>query len=540
MHESIPVDGKMLYCRQDNVFTAGSYQLEEDLTEIQIEPYVLTLMTVQQAIEHQVLPLSKQNGVLILVTSQIENLKNSGKFTKLFGPLKFLITDSNNIKNGIKRHYKYQQEFETPKKLILDAEQTTISGEKSIDETGSTLAQFVDNILRQAIDLKASDVHIAPSRRMSRVLFRINGKMINMSDELRIRNANHIKVINRIKTLCTPAIDVSQTMVPQDGAFEYIYGSEQLDCRVNILPDIKGQKLALRLHYSTAALKTLDSIGFQPDDLKIIRQLLEVPAGMFLVTGPTGSGKTTTLYACLQHYDADSENIITIEDPVEVKVEEFTQVQLRRTENLRVDLTFEKVLRAVLRQDPDIILVGEIRDAETAKIAIEASQTGHRVFSTLHTQGSISTVSRLKSMDVDQFGLLTEMVVIVSQRLVGITCPFCAKRYELTESDKAILTKQEAELLLTGKLMASQGCQRCHFSGVSGRTAVAEFLIFDDEVRDFLSREYGVSETKRYLREHKGFRTMWEKGLEQVHSGIVSFKELCSNISIDSRVGGTS
>ena len=420
--------------------------------------------------------------------------------------------------------------------MHLDAEQSDAKSGSATDVgEASELAAFVNELIQNAIQINASDIHIAPAKKISRVLFRVNGKLMSMTDKYRIRQSNHIKVINRIKSMCSPQIDVTQLLVPLDGSFEYDDGANQIDCRVNILPDIKGQKAALRLHYNSSPLKTLDNIGFLDDDLVQIKKLLKIPAGMFLVTGPTGSGKTTTLYACLLTYDAERENILTVEDPVEVKVDGFTQIQLRRSENERVDLTFDKVLRAMLRQDPDIILVGEIRDSETARIAVEASQTGHKVFSTLHTKSSVSTINRMKTMKIDQLAMLSEMVVIIAQRLVGVNCPRCIAPHELTASERRLLTDEEIRYLNSGVMKRSAGCASCHATGISGRTVVTEFLIFDDEVRDFLSVQHGLKETKIFLKEEKGFRSMWEKGLELVHKGVITVQELSNTISTDDR-----
>ena len=482
------------------------------------------------------MPAAFDGEYLLLVTSLADNLKDVRKFQELYGPVKFKLTDIANLEAGLIQHYHPVIEPSLTAKTHLDVEQGDASGGQATDVgEASELAAFVNEMIRNAIKMNASDIHVAPSKKVSRVSFRVNGKLINMADTHRIRQSNHIKVINRIKSMCSPQIDVTQLLIPLDGAFEYDDGTNQIDCRVNILPDIKGQKAALRLHYYTSPLKTLDNIGFLEEDLEQIRKLLEIPAGMFLVTGPTGSGKTTTLYACLLTYDAERENILTVEDPVEVKVDGFTQIQLRRSENERVDLTFDKVLRAMLRQDPDIILVGEIRDLETARVAVEASQTGHKVFSTLHTKSSISTVNRMKTMNIDQLALLSEMVVIIAQRLVGVSCPHCIVPHELTEQERRILNPEETDYLSGGTLQRSTGCPHCHATGISGRTVVAEFLIFDDDVRDYLSIQHGLKETKKFLREEKGFHSMWEKGLKLVRNGMITVQELSNTISADDR-----
>jgi general secretion pathway protein E len=320
-------------------------------------------------------------------------------------------------------------------------------------------------------------------------------------------------------------LDVAETRKPQDGRINIRVGNRNVDMRVSIMPSIFGEKAVLRILEKSKSLITLDGIGIPKEWLKKYRTYLSKPNGIILVTGPTGSGKTTTLYGSLLEMDRETKNILTIEDPVEYDIEGLTQVQV----NPAVNLTFANALRAFLRQDPDIILVGEIRDEETAKAAIQASLTGHLVLSTLHTNDAPSAVARLTEMNIEPFLVSSSLLLVIAQRLVRKICPKCVVK---VKADKEIKNFFEVEGLSIDEYYTGKGCEDCFYSGYKGRTAIFEFLEINDEIRKLVNRSASAFEIRNAAKE-MGFKPMFEDGFRLVKEGITTPDEVIAITKIE-------
>jgi len=350
------------------------------------------------------------------------------------------------------------------------------------------IIRMLNALLTQAARDGASDIHIEPYERTSSVRFRIDG---TLREVVQPNRALHAALISRLKIMAD--LDIAEKRLPQDGRISLRIGTRAVDVRVSTLPSAHGERAVLRLLDKTETRLTLESVGMQGDTLERFERLITQPHGIILVTGPTGSGKSTTLYAALQRLDAARSNIMTVEDPIEYELHGVGQTQV----NAKIDLTFAKALRAILRQDPDVIMIGEIRDYETAQIAIQASLTGHLVLATLHTNDSVSAVTRLTDMGVEPFLLSSSLLGVLAQRLVRKLCPVCS----------------------------GAGCEACGQTGYQGRTGIFELLVADDAVQSLIHSR--APESQLFVAaERSGLRSMREDGERLVEAGITSRAEL--------------
>ncbi|MDA7416788.1 type II secretion system ATPase GspE [Xenophilus arseniciresistens] len=358
------------------------------------------------------------------------------------------------------------------------------------------IIRMLNALLTQAARDGASDIHIEPYERTSSVRFRVDG---TLREVVQPNRALHAALISRLKIMAD--LDIAEKRLPQDGRISLRIGTRAVDVRVSTLPSAHGERAVLRLLDKSETRLTLPAVGMTGDTLKRFRSLITQPHGIILVTGPTGSGKSTTLYAALGEMDASSSNIMTVEDPIEYELHGVGQTQV----NAKIELTFAKALRAILRQDPDVIMIGEIRDYETAQIAIQASLTGHLVLATLHTNDSVSAVTRLTDMGVEPFLLSSSLLGVLAQRLVRKLCPVCAKPGE--HGTEPV------------------GCEACGHTGYQGRTGVFEMLVADDAVRALVHNRAAESELLA-AGQKGGLRSMREDGERLVAAGITSQAEL--------------
>ena len=346
--------------------------------------------------------------------------------------------------------------------------------------------KFVNELLELAVKQNASDIHIEPLEAVTRVRLRIDGLLCSAVEVLR---SNHSAIVSRIKIIC--GMDIAEKRLPQDGRVEVEVGSSKVDLRVSTLPVINGEKVVIRLLEKSQKLLELEALNFSESNLKISKQLINSPHGIILLTGPTGSGKSTTLYATLQELNDETKNIITIEDPVERTIEGINQIAV----NNKAGLTFATGLRSIVRQDPNIIMVGEIRDGETAKIAVQAALTGHLVFSTLHTNNAIGAVTRLLDIGIEPFLLAAALRGVVAQRLVRTICPYC-----------------------------EDGCEHCNHTGYKGRIAVQEVLQITPKLQNLIT--YGVEENVLLeTARESGFTAIQEDCLAKVQVGRTTMEE---------------
>ena len=389
-----------------------------------------------------------------------------------------------------------------------------------MDSARSAIAELVNDIVTDALREGASDLHFEPKEDGLLVRFRVDGALY---ESRRVGTDQSSQLVRRLKVLA--GMDIADTMRPQDGRMSVQHEGRNIDMRISTLPlGGMSEKVVMRVLDSRVAARDLDVIGYTPAELAKVKRLLELPEGLMLVTGPTGSGKTSTLYAAVRHVHRADLNIVTVEDPIEYRIDGINQVQV----NEKARMTFAASLRSILRQDPDVVLIGEMRDAETASIAVKASMTGHLVLSTLHAADAISTLDRLYGMDIDTGALSGALKGIVGQRLVRTLCNDCAVPAKLDE----LPTHQQALLMgrKTDRLRKPVGCPTCRNTGYRGRTIVAEIFLVTPAIQRAISRRADLAELSELAREC-GAITMWDSGLERVLSGATSLFELLDNVA---------
>lgn len=378
-------------------------------------------------------------------------------------------------------------------------------------EESAPIIKFVNTIFYQAIKRKASDIHIEMHEKKGEVRFRIDGALVKHID----LDKNIIDlIISRIKVIS--ALDISEKRIPQDGRTQVKVAGKNLDVRVSVLPTYHGERVVLRLLMSSASIPTLRELGFDEETTFQFEELLKFSHGIILVTGPTGSGKSTTLHSFLQQLASPEKNIISIEDPVEYDAPHASQIAV----NTKAGLTFASGLRSILRQDPDIIMVGEIRDAETAHIAIQAAMTGHLVLSTLHTNNATAALSRLADMGVEKFLISSTLLGVLAQRLVRKLCPVCKEETVLSDSDADELGMQRGL-----RIWQAKGCPTCHNTGYSGRLAIGEFFMVDDTVRNLMKTSDSDAEIREAMKA-RGMKLLPDQLISLLKEGTTSLDEI--------------
>ena len=384
-----------------------------------------------------------------------------------------------------------------------------------LDPAAAPVVKALDHILGYAFEQRASDIHFEPKRNLTLVRLRIDGVL---HDVHVIPKIVYEAVVSRIKLLS--GANLAEKRRPQDGRIKRDQGGREVELRVSTMPTAFGEKAVLRIFDPDILLKTIDELGLSPHDLPKFNEFIARPTGIILVTGPTGSGKTTTLYSVLKHLSKPEVNIVTIEDPIEMVFEDFNQVQVRP----QIDVTFASSLRTVLRQDPDIIMVGEIRDKETADHAVQAALTGHLVLSTLHTNDAPSSITRLLDLEVPHFLITSTLIGVVAQRLVRENCTHCAEEYEPTE-DEAAAMKIPFEKLKPYRFRRGKGCLHCRETGYLGRTGIYEILPMSEKIRRLVSQQASSLEIFKAARE-EGLRTLKEAAIEKVFRGATTTTEM--------------
>jgi len=382
----------------------------------------------------------------------------------------------------------------------------------SYEVDSAPIVKLVHSTIELAVSSGANDIHIEPMEDRVRVRFRIDGKL---QESTNIPKEAQSAVSTRLKIMA--GLDIAEKRIPQDGRFDFTSGNKVLNVRVSVLPTSHGEKVVMRILDKTNFLIPKEKLGFTKSNQEKFDELLKNPNGIILLTGPTGSGKSTTLYTMLSELNKVSENIVTIEDPIEYQIDGLNQVQV----NTKAGLTFANALRSFLRQDPDIIMVGEIRDNETVEVAIRAAITGHLVLSTLHTNDAVSSISRLEDMEVPSYLIAVALRGVISQRLVRRLCSKCSKAYKPSEYELNYLG-----LPLDGEytFYKAVGCPQCNNTGYKGRTAVHEILLITNEIRDMISRRASASEITKYAIEN-GMSTLKDETIKIISQGITSFEE---------------
>lgn len=418
--------------------------------------------------------------------------------------------------------YHGQEEVKTALKQYAKEKKLDITDEddqEQEDVSGSPIVKLVKEMIDLAVRQRASDIHIEPMEEYIRVRFRIDGVLHNKA---KYNVAVLSAIIARIKII--GGMDISEKRKPQDGRITQVVDHVEYDIRVSILPTVFGEKVVMRLTAKMALSREKSQLGLKPYELKQFDSIISRPHGILLVTGPTGSGKSTTLYTALSELNVEDVNIITVEDPVEANIDGINQVQV----NPKAELTFASALRSILRQDPDIIMIGEIRDQETAAIAVQASITGHLVVSTLHTNSASSTITRLEDMGIESYLIADSVIGVIAQRLVRRLCPDCKEPVEATTEEKEFMGVPEDKPVTIYKPC---GCAKCDNSGYKGRIGVYEIMTMSPELKTIISKRQGVDMIKKKAME-EGMRTLRMSGSEYVLDGTTSFAELMK-ISMD-------
>ncbi|CCY44826.1 type II secretion system protein E [Clostridium sp. CAG:1193] len=391
---------------------------------------------------------------------------------------------------------------------------------KTFDYEKLPIVEVVNEILYDASKRGASDIHFDPEEDEMKVRIRIDGLL---SDYTTIPNTLKKNLITRIKIMS--GMNITEVRLPQDGAIKTTIKEENLDLRVSSLPTNEGEKIVIRILDYSMSLKGIEYLGFSERNFKKISKLINIPSGIILVTGATGSGKSTTVYSILQKLNRTETNLITVEDPIEMNIKGINQVQV----NSEIGLTFANVLRSVLRQDPDIVMIGEIRDNETAKIAVRASITGHLVLSTIHTNNSLNTIERLLDMEVERYLLASALEGIISQKLARKLCDKCKKKRPTNSYEKEIFRKVFG--MEINEIYSAVGCPECG-SGYRGRIAIHEVLLITQEIRDAISNNMPKDEL-RNLVYNTDVNTLLQDGLEKVINGYTTFEEIIKLIELD-------
>jgi type II secretion system protein E len=376
--------------------------------------------------------------------------------------------------------------------------------------------RLVDMLIRNAVRERATDIHIEPFERTLRIRYRIDGVLHEVPAPAK---RFHAAIISRIKIMAN--LDITERRKPQDGRIRIRVLGREIDLRVSIIPTMFGESVVLRILDKSSALLTLEQLGMMPDDLSRFEKVIQAPYGILLATGPTGSGKTTTLYAAIQKLYTPELKFITIEDPVEYQIDGVNQIQV----NPQVGVTFANALRSILRHDPDIIMVGEIRDRETAEIAIHAALTGHLVFSTLHTNDAPGAITRLLEMGMEPFLVASALQGVLAQRLVRKICPHCITEYEPGEALREMLVMEGFDEAKDCKFYYGVGCKECRYTGYFGRTGIFELLIMDETIRELVMCKAPANEIRQVAIE-RGMHTLRQDGLRKVILGITTLEEV--------------
>jgi len=490
------------------------------LGELTPDLSLLPKIPIGYARKHLLLPCRNPAGEAVLLSGKPETREAIDEMRFLAGLSRVVAASPEDVLARIDAAYERSQ---TPEREIVEG----LSGEwdldvaATIEETRDLLdspdeapvIRFVHSVLFRAIRDRSSDIHFEPYEKELAVRNRVDGILYNMVTAPR---KWHAPAVSRVKVMA--GLDIAERRLPQDGRIRIRMGGKEIDIRVSTVPTSFGERAVLRLLDRTNVVVGLADLGLSPPELSLIERFLSRSSGIVLVTGPTGSGKTTTLYAALRRLDSGTKNIITIEDPVEYQIRGIGQIQV----NPKIHLTFANGLRSILRQDPDIIMVGEIRDAETAEIAIQASLTGHLVLSTLHTNDAASAVTRLVDMGIEPFLVASSLSAVVAQRLVRRLCPACKAAYAPTPEEARGIGLQSPP---SAPFYRPAGCEKCLHTGYSGRIALFEILPADETVRTaILTRS--DADGIRALAVSRGMRTLLAAGAEKVQAGVTSAEEV--------------
>ena len=523
---------KLGYLKEEQIVIALSKQLaipyvtlSSDKLKPDTEQDLEVIIPYEFAVRNLVLPLSKSLSSLTAALYDpldlilIDNLR---KMTNC--EINPVLATKSDILQAIENFYGREKIFKEAIEAAygegveeikdISSEQSDLSLDRLIAKAEEApVIKLVDLIIHQAITESASDIHIEPERERLRLRYRIDGILYEIAPPSK---SLHLPIISRIKILSR--MDIAEKRLPQDGSYMVKMKEALVDLRISTVPTIYGEKVVIRILDKSRVPLDLSKLGFVGNELSQIRKGISYSYGLVFLTGPTGSGKSTTLYAALSELNTPTKNIITIEDPVEYRLDGINQVQVKPD----IGLTFANVLRSFLRQDPDIILVGEVRDLETAEICVRSALTGHLVFSTLHTNDAVGAVFRLVDMGIPHYLVASSIRLIVAQRLVRKLCSACKEPYEVKSEELPGQIKIEAPVIYKPK-----GCEKCKYIGFKGRTLILETILVDDEIRELIYKKVAPRDIVKVSRQ-KGNLTLLESGMKRVEEGLTSLEEILS------------
>lgn len=504
------------------LFAIPSIQIQE----LNIEKGAIRLVSRKFAMHNHLIPLKIERGCLVVAMADPLDISTIEKLRIMTGmPVKPYHADLHNIAEHIEKLYVEKDVMDDFRGSV---EEYAGSAEAMEEEPGmkapevlstrqaSPVARMVNIVLSRAAEKRASDIHIEPYFDKTFIRFRIDGALIDFTT---IPRSAHHAVVSRLKLLS--GLDIAETRRPQEGKCRFVIQDQEVEFRIFTLRMVHGEKVAIRILDKSAGTFSLDQMGFSTHNFQRVLDILGRHSGMVAVTGPTGSGRTTTLYSMLERIITPEKNTTTIEDPVEYELERINQVPI----NLRADMTFAGALRSALRQDPDIIMIGELRDLETAEIAVQASLAGHFVLTTLHTADAPGALSRLVDMGVKPFLVANSVTGVIAQRLVRKICEECKEEYDLSEKKKESLRLVE---MLPGRLFRGRGCDACNHTGFRGRTAIHEVLTLSDTITDILLSSRTAGRELFEAAHREGMKTLREDALEKAAKGITTLEEALS------------
>jgi type IV pilus assembly protein PilB len=485
-----------------------------DINLIPIMPDILEAVEVSVAQRFRAVPLEDDGTYMTIAVADALDFEVLDSLPHVVGrEVNFVSTTPSAVAKALRENYGVEDSEES------SAPDFTVITDEGVEEATANdapIIKMVSNMLMEAFKMRASDIHVEPLETTLRVRYRVDGKLIEVD--------NHPKrllpaIVARVKVM-SGTMSIAEKRMPQDGRIQMRIGGKEVDLRVSSVPSNHGESIVMRILDKSSLLLGLPELGFFTDDEAIMVELMGLPDGIILVTGPTGSGKTTTLYACLNYINKPDRKIITVEDPIEYQLAGINQVMVKSD----IGMTFAAALRAMLRQAPNIIMVGEIRDVETANIAIQASLTGHLVFSTLHTNDAPSAVARLADIGVQRFLIASAVRAIMAQRLVRSLCKDCKGSAQLTDSEMRMLRVDQSQIA-ESTIMGPVGCDNCRQGGFRGRQGIFEVFKVDDEVRHLINENLSTPLLRRRARE-LGMRTLREDGIRKVLSGITAASEV--------------
>ncbi len=493
-----------------------------DLKNTRVELEVVALVPKAISAKYTMLPIKKEGDtVIVAINDPMDFYAMEDVKSFIQEHVDFVLCKKDDLMNLMRQSY---AEIESKKaanmagdSLQIISEQSSIDVESSTEESESPVIKLMNTLILKAYSEGVSDVHIEPYDKFIEVRFRIDGQLIHY---MKLEKGLALQISTRIKILSE--LDIAERRIPQEGNFNIMISGQEIGIRVSIQPIIYGEKIVLRFLPHAAKLDGVETFGMNPKNYKIIKKILNNPHGIIYITGPTGSGKTTTLYMILQALREKPINVTTIEDPVERRLDGIVQTQV----NIKAGVTFAAGLRSLLRQDPDVILIGETRDTETAQISVSAAITGHLVFSTLHTNDAISSIVRLEDMDIKNYLIANSVVGVVAQRLIKKICPLCKERYELSEEEKQELPGIEY-------LHRGAGCAACGQSGYKGRTPVHEILEMDPTIRKMVSDDLPTEQIYKYVREKGEMAFIQEQVYELMKDGVTTIDEYHKHSSFE-------